>query len=150
MTLTSIELLNQIVTNTLLYKEKLKTLSKRSYSEETNLKLKDFVDTREKQVNELIEVINGLGGRVQSTPQRTDAARISWCPEVLPRIKDIIALLNYLITAEQNSLEDYDRVLDRISKPDIESQLKEHIQQGEATLQYLEVALETNRASKRN
>jgi hypothetical protein len=150
MSLSHIELLNQILTNTLIYKGKLDTLSERPYSEETYLKLRDFADRRNQQANELIQIINELGGHVQSTPNRTDAPKISWCDEVLPNSDDIIALLNYLIKAERDSLKDYRQAQDQISNNEINSKLKEHILQGEATLKYLQAALETNQVSNQN
>lgn len=144
-----IEQLNRILTNTLIYKGKLKTLSERSYSEETNLKMKDFAKRRTAQANELIQIINELGGQAESTPQHTDAEKISWCAEILPKDGDTMALLKYLISAEKESLNDYRQVMEQINNRDIESKLQDHIQQGEVTLKYLKVALDTNRTSEK-
>jgi len=147
MSSSNIELLNQILTNTLLYKEKLDTLSERPYSEETHLKLREFADRRKQQANELIQIINELGGHVQSTPNQTDAPKVSWCSEVLPKRNDVVALLTYLIKAEGDSLNDYRQAQNKISNTETNSKLKDHILQGEATLKYLQAALETNQVS---
>ncbi|WP_054558950.1 hypothetical protein [Croceitalea dokdonensis] len=149
MSASTIELLNQILINTFVYKKELSSLSEQVHSEETCLKLKDFANRRKKQANELIQIINTMGGDVQSTPNRTDAPKLSWCADLPPKNKDTIALLTYLITVEEKSLEEYQKVWGQISNSEIESRLKVHIKQGETTLKYLKTALHANQESKK-
>lgn len=147
MSSSTIESLNKILTNTFLYVDRLTTISQKAYSEETRMKLRDFVDRRKRQANELVHAISSLGGDVQSTPRRTDGASVFWCPEILPQDSETIPLLKYLISSEEKSLDDYEKAINQISNTEIETQLKDHMQQGEATLKYLRTALQTNQAS---
>lgn len=149
MAFTTVELLNKILTNTFLYVGNLKTLSQRGYSEETNKKLKEFLNDRESQSKELIGAINTMGGDVQSTPRHTDGEVISWCPSCAPKQHSTISLLEFLIASEEGSLNDYKKALNQTSSPKIRPQLQNHKKQGEATVKYLSTALQTNRDSSK-
>lgn len=140
--------LNKILTNTLDYREVLLKLAESVSHQATQDKLEEFAKVRKKQSEDLILLISNLGGNVQSTERQTDQPAISWTEKKHPDDKDIKGLLEYLIGAEENSVEDYSDVLKKVDDAsDAQEILERHKREGETTLNYLETALETNKHS---
>lgn len=114
----------------------------------TQDKLEEFAKVRKKQGEELIALISNLGDNVQSTGRQTDQAAVSWSSHKRPKSKDIGLLLEYLITAEKNSLEDYSDELKEVDDASHGQEvLERYKREGETTLKYMETALDTHNRS---
>lgn len=133
--------LNKILTNTLDYKEWLAKLSRSVSQEATRDKLREFSEVKKKESQELMPIINELGGRVESNERMTDQASVYWVPRPLPDADDMETVLAKLITTEKNVHDSYSSLLEQ---DDIDSEheniLKKHQQEAEANLKYFQGA----------
>lgn len=133
--------LNKILTNTLDYREVLQKLSKSVSHETTSKKLSEFAEIKQEESQNLMKVINDLGGQVETNERMTDQQAVCWMPEPIPNGDDTNEVLDKLISAEKNVLNDYNDLLneDKIDQQHL-SVLKKHHQQAEANLKYLRSA----------
>lgn len=141
--------INKILTNTLDYREVLMKLSDTISHEATSEKLREFAEIKQDESQNLIKIINDLGGQVETNERMTDQESIYWIPRKRPETNDMEAILNQLIDAEKNIKEDYNTLLsqDEIEKVDIKN-LKKHKKEAEANLNYFQVALRSLQQKK--
>ncbi len=136
---TQVDELNKILTNTLDYKSVLLDLSKSISHQATKNKLREFAAVKEKESQKLMELVKASGGQIETNERMTDQEGLYWVPRPLPEPQDMEVILDKLIHAERNAIEDYDSLLDQ-KKLQIENRdvLKKHKQEAEANLDYFE------------
>ncbi len=136
---TPVDELNKILTNILDYKSVLLDISKSISHEATKDKLHEFAEVKEKESQNLMELIKASGGQVETNERITDQEALYWVSRPLTETKDMEVLLDTLIHAERNAIEDYDSVLDQKNLQDENREvLKKHKQEAEANLDYFE------------
>ena len=139
-----IDTLNKLFTNTLVYRELLEKLAQKVSDEATVNKLNEFVGVADQEHNRLMQMISDEGGNVQSSERQTDQSSVCWTPQSKPDTNNMSSVLNCLIAAEKNKLEDYRSIYNsehgtKASK----TILERHKKQAEAQLHYLESAAQT-------
>ncbi|MGB7392855.1 MAG: hypothetical protein WA913_00540 [Pricia sp.] len=138
---TLVDSLNRILTNTLEYREALEELADSVNDRTTASKLDEFAEVRGNETENLMELISGAGGRIESSGRTTDQESVSWLAPTLPDAKDMAAVLSYLIKAEQKAKDDYATVLDNEKLDEKGRQiLEKHRQEASSNLQYFESA----------
>lgn len=138
---TPVDEVNKILTNILDYKSVLLSLSESISQEATKHKLREFADIKESESQNLMDLVKALGGRVQTNERMTDQESLYWVVRPLPETKDMEAVVDKLINAERNAIEDYDSLLDQKKLPEENREvLKKHKQEAEANLDYFKGA----------
>lgn len=136
---TPVDELNKILTNTLDYKSVLLDISKSISHEATKNKLREFADIKEKESQNLMKLVKASGGQIETNERMTDQESLYWVRRPLPETKDMEVILDKLIDAERNAIEDYENLLSRenlqVAHRDV---LKEHKQEADANLDYFE------------
>ena len=136
-----IDELNKILLNTLDYQEVLAKLSRSVPHEATRDRLREFVEVKEKESQNLMNSIKQSGGHIDTNERMTDQEAVYWVPRPLPEANDMKAVLAKLIDTEQNVIDAYENLLgqEKIEKEygDI---LKKHRQEAEANLEYFQGA----------
>jgi hypothetical protein len=99
--------LNEILTNTLEYKETIQEFSSRVAGTAVETELNKMVEQNKDESEKLILLISDLDGKVMSTERKTDQAMLSWLPNPIPNAQDKASIISLIIAAEQEKIEAY-------------------------------------------
>ena len=134
-----IQELNRVLGNTLDYKGVLQKLANSISDRSTCDKLKEFAEVADKESENLIRLINDLGGKGSGIGHEEEDLR--WVPRPLPDPNNMQAVLACLIQAERHKEQDYNLIQSHedMKREDI-NRLDMHRKEAEANLRYFQSA----------
>lgn len=119
-----IDVLNQVLINTMDYKMMLQKLSANDTQPKIGKKVEELINIQEEESKALIKIISALGGDMETTQRLTDQDAIYWFPRPLADPEDFNMILNSLIEAERKKEQDYHKLL---AHEELEREHKNHL-----------------------